>query len=194
MAKMESSSDDCTGTNVPLSICAETLDRLFTIYYDRIFAFSVHRLFSRDAAEEVSSQVFVTAARKIHTVRGLTEQEFACWLFAIAVNHCRSHQRKTGRRKILFRQYRESRGQSRLESTDSPASQPPDWSALYAALASLKEREHTILTLRYFEGLSYEEIAAIVGKPVNTVRVNLHRGLKKMQILLKSEFLNPDRE
>ena len=169
--------------------CAESLERLFTIYYDRIFAFCVHRLFCRDAAEEVTSQVFLTVARKFNTFRGETDEAFAGWVYAIAVNHCRSWRRKTKRQKILFEQFQAERP----HCVSGEVRGTSDWSRLYTAIASLQETEQTVITLRYFESMSYEQIAVITGKRINAVRVNLHRGLRKLQTRLGSDFFGVDR-
>ncbi|MHC4951714.1 MAG: RNA polymerase sigma factor, partial [Planctomycetota bacterium] len=46
------------------------------------------------------------------------------------------------------------------------------------------EIEQTVITLRFFEEMSYDEIAAIIKKRQSSVRVILHRALKKLQKLL----------
>lgn len=188
MANKDQPTPDRSETD-SLSVCADTLDRLFTIYYDRIFAFCLHRLFTRQAAEEVASNVFCTVAQKFHTFRGAGEEALVAWLYAIAVNHCRTWQRRTRRRRVLFEQYRAGRpAEAAPENPDAS-----DWPRLYAAVASLREKEQTVITLRFFEDMPYEQIAAVTGKSVNAVRVILHRGLKKLQTRLESDFSNADR-
>jgi RNA polymerase sigma-70 factor (ECF subfamily) len=81
---------------------AEALGRLYDLYYDQIFLFCLCRLFSREAAEDITSVVFLTVARSIAGFKGRTRSDFRNWLYRIAANHTNSHIRKTSRRKQLF--------------------------------------------------------------------------------------------
>lgn len=159
---------------------AETLESLYDKYYDRIYAFCVHRLFCRTAAEDVTSQVFLAAARGFDRINSRQEQVLAGWLYAIAVNQCNSHLRKTLRRRRLFERFQKE--YCHHQAPDGPA----DWPAVYAAIARLREIEQTIITLRFFENLSYDAIASVVNKRETSVRVILHRGLKKLRMMLNS--------
>ena len=60
---------------------AEALGRLYELYYERIFRLCVHRLFNKQAAEDVTSTVFLDVARKIRTFSGRGEDDFrGVWL------------------------------------------------------------------------------------------------------------------
>jgi len=159
----------------------EMLEVLYDEYYDRIYAYCVHRLFCRTAAEDVSSQIFLAAAEGIGSVAGDEQTAYVRWLYAIAVKQCNSYIRKHLRRRKIFENFRAeySHHQKDVESS-------PDWTAVYGAVARLKQIEQTVVTLRFFEEMSYEEIAAIINKRHSAVRVILHRGLKKLQKLLNS--------
>ncbi len=156
------------------------LASLYDAWYGRIYAYCVHRLFCRTAAEDVTSQVFLSVAEQFDAFEGSSEHEFSGWVYAIAVNQCNSYIRKNLRRRKIFEKFQQER--HRQSETDE-ASAPPvaDWPAVYAAIARLKEIEQTIITLRFFENLSYSQIATIINKRENSVRVILHRGLKKLR-------------
>ena len=156
------------------------LETLYDGYYDRIYAYCVYRLFCRTAAEDVTSQIFLAAAKGIDSVAGDEQAAYVRWLYAIAVNQCNSYIRKHLRRRKLFEKFQ--RQHHHQENTDLP----PDWTAVYGAIAQLKEIEQTVITLRFFENMEFEQIAAIINKRHSTVRVILHRGLKKLQKLLNS--------
>jgi len=159
---------------------AETLTVLYDAYYERIYAFSVRRLFCRTAAEDVASQIFLNAARRFHTCQDRTQEAFGRWVYAIAVNQCNGYLRKNLRRRELFKQFqREPRRQEE--------SMKPNWPVVYGALSELKPVEQTVITLRFFEQMSYSDIAAIIDKRENTVRVILHRALKQLRKRLNPE-------
>ena len=61
-----------------------------------------------------------------------------------------------------------------------------DWPALYAAVSKLKLKHQTIIILRFFENLEFEQIAKIVKAKPSTVRVRLHRILGKLRGHLQS--------
>jgi RNA polymerase sigma factor (sigma-70 family) len=64
----------------------------------------------------------------------------------------------------------------------------PDWPRLYAAIHNLKPRHQTIVTLRFFENLSYEQIAQIVNVKETTVRVTLHIILNQLRNQFNTVF------
>jgi len=62
-----------------------------------------------------------------------------------------------------------------------------DWPTLHAAIQELKPEHQTILTLRFFENMDYEEIGRMVDARPATIRVTLHRTLRRLQELLRGE-------
>ena len=56
-----------------------------------------------------------------------------------------------------------------------------DWPTVYTAISKLKPKHQTIITLRFFENLSFERIGEIVNADPASVRVALHRILKKLR-------------
>ncbi len=161
------------------------LGKLYELYYDRIFRFCVHRLFNRTTAEDVTSSVFLTVARTIREFKGRTEQDFRSWIYTIAANQANAHIRKAMRRKRLMSNVtvhgeaddENSTGWSRL-----------DWPALHAAIQELKPEHQTILTLRFFENMDYDEIGRVVDARPATIRVTLHRTLRRLQEVLRGDL------
>ncbi len=158
---------------------ADALGRLYELYYERIFRFCVHRLFNKEIAEDVTSTVFLEVARGIRTFKGRTEQDFRNWLYAIAANQANAYIRKASRRKKLLAKAAGSMTASAAGSTDK--SSGPDWPRLYEAILKLKPQHQTIVTLRFFENLQYEQIAQILNVKEATVRVTLHRILNELR-------------
>jgi len=164
---------------------AEALSRLYEMYYERIFWFCVHRLFDKEIGEDVTSAVFLEVARSIRLFKGRTVQDFQNWLYAIAANQANAYIRKTSRRKELLKEAADLMATS-VGSTDK--SSEPDWPRLYAAILKLKPQHQTIVTLRFFENLKYEQIAQILNVKEATVRVTLHRILNELRNNLQSVF------
>jgi len=165
---------------------AEALGQLYEMYYERIFRFCVHRLFNKEIAEDVTSAVFLNVARGIRSFKGRSEQDFRNWLYAIAANQANAYIRKTSRRKKLLAEAADSMIPAAAGSADM--SFEPDWPRLYAAILRLKPRHQTIVTLRFFENFSYQQIAEILDVKEANVRVTLHRIQNKLRNQLQTVY------
>ena len=164
---------------------AEALSRLYEMYYERIFRFCVHRLFDKEIAEDVTSTVFLEVARSIRIFKGRTVQDFQNWLYAIAANQANAYIRKTSRRKELLK---EAADLMTAADGGTDKSSEPDWPRLYEAILKLKPQHQTIVTLRFFENLKYEQIAQILNVKEVNVRVTLHRILNELRNNLQTVF------
>lgn len=170
---------------------AAALGRLYELYYDRIFRFCVHRLFNRSVAEDITSSVFLTVARTMREFKGRTEQDFRSWVYTIAANQANAHIRETLRHQRLMGNVvahrRERLEADGVDGPDADAWSNLDWPALYAAIRELKPEHQTLLTLRFFENMDYDEIARITGTRPATIRVTLHRILRRLQGVLRGD-------
>lgn len=164
----------------------EALSQLYELYYERIFRFCVHRLFSKETAEDVTSTVFLKVAGGIRSFGGRTERDFRNWLYAIAANQANAYIRKSCRRQRLLAEAVRSMRATAANSADY--STELDWPRLYAAILKLKPEHQTIITLRFFENLKFEQIAEILDAREATVRVTLHRILGKLRKHLQAAF------
>ena len=156
---------------------AEALGRLYEMHYERILGFCVYRLFNKEIAEDITSAVFLEVARGIGALRGRTVKDFQSWLYAIAANQANAYIRKTTRRKKLLEEAAGSMMAFATEGTDNS----PNWPKLYTAILKLTPQHQTIVTLRFFENLQYEQIAKILDTKEATLRVRLHRILNELR-------------
>jgi len=75
-----------------------------------------------------------------------------------------------------------------MDAVDASGLPTPDWPRVYQAIGKLNRKEQTIVTLRFFEHMDFTAIADIVGAKESSVRVTLHRSLKKLRNHLKAVF------
>ena len=165
---------------------ADALGQLYELYYGRIFRFCVHRLFNRTVAEDVCGAIFLDVARTMGNFKGKSEDDFRRWLYTIASNHANGYIRKSLRRKAIFAEAAAS--MAAMDAVDASDSIGPDWPTVYQAVCRLSRKEQTIVTLRFFEGLDFSDIAAVVGAKESSVRVTLHRTIKKLRNHLNAVF------
>ena len=82
--------------------CGKTLGELYDTHYEMMLRYCMRRLFIREVAEDVTSEVFLQVARNMHSFRGTVLADFRRWVYTIATNEIRSHIRKTRRREALL--------------------------------------------------------------------------------------------
>ncbi len=157
--------------------------QLYRSHYDAVFRYCVHRLFERQAAEDVTSEIFLNVVESIHNFKG-TEKQFRNWLYRIATNAVNNHLRKSARRNRLLKGARE---QATSQAADCGES-AEKLILLKEAVFALRPRYQTIITLRFFENLKLTEIAEVLGSSPGTIRSQLARALAKLRKVLAAEF------
>jgi RNA polymerase sigma-70 factor (ECF subfamily) len=151
----------------------EAFRLLFETYKDKVFSIAVYSFDGdRSVADDVTQQIFLKLFTAIGQFRG--ESEFTTWLYRLVVNACLDERRrrkrflpwgdtmpsKAGETKPQEKKY------ARLEITE----------AVRAAIGELKPKFRLPILLKYIEGLSYEEIASVMGCSKGTVASRLNRG------------------
>jgi RNA polymerase sigma-70 factor (ECF subfamily) len=154
--------------------------RLYRRHYDAVFRYCVHRLFERQAAEDVTSAVFLKVVENLGRFNG-TELQFRNWLYRIATNAVNDHLRRGAWRKRLLKVAGEELSSRTADQQDLTDESTGKSALLREAMLGLKARYQTIITLRFFENLKLTEIAEVLGSSPGTVRSQLARALAKLR-------------
>ena len=184
---MQTETDTTRDTNdVDLVVAARTdrgaLGRLYDIYYPPIFRHCLRRLFLRSVAEDVTSEVFLRVARQIPRFAGATHDNFVRWVHAIATNEINATLRQGRRRAQLLEEAARSKAIHVADpSANATGLAALDWPRVYEALLTLKPRDQSIVTLRFFEDMPHEQIADILNMRTGAVRTALTRALEKLR-------------
>jgi RNA polymerase sigma-70 factor (ECF subfamily) len=164
---------------------AGALSELYRQHYDAVFRYCAHRLFDRHLAEDVTSTVFLGVVKNLHKfISGEfigDEKQFRNWLYTIATAAVNEHLRRKIRRERLLRWFG---GQNNSQTTKETAVNDVSdrqLAVLKEAMLSLQPKHQTIITLRFFENLKFEQIAEVLGASPGTVRSQLARGLAKLR-------------
>lgn len=134
-----------------------------------------------DDAADVMQEACIRLARGLESYRA--EARFTTWLYRLVVNSGLDLLRRRGRAVSL-----EEEQASGLEPTARDDFGDPEQSAVRAdmaarvraALAKLPPGQRLALTLQYFEDVRYEDIATIMGLPLNTVKSHIRRGKERL--------------
>jgi len=146
----------------------------------------------RDPVEvlDVTQEAFIKAYRALPKFRG--DSAFYTWLYRVAINTAKNHLAAQSRRPPQDDIEAETAEQmdmgARLKEQATPehlAMQEEIALAIKAALDGLPEELRTALSLREFEGLSYEEIAEAMDCPIGTVRSRIFRAREAIDNKLK---------
>ncbi len=127
---------------------------LYERYAGQIYGYCLHKLGSREEAEDAVQNTFLNAFRGLR--RGVEPQAESAWLFKIAENVCLSRHRSSFRRG---RVETPSDLQAIQDVTPSPEHRSDDLIGLEEALARMPESQRRAILLREWQGLSYREIS-----------------------------------
>jgi RNA polymerase sigma-70 factor, ECF subfamily len=144
---------------------------------------------------DVTQEVFIKAYRSLHQFRN--DSAFYTWLYRIAVNTAKNYivnQAKQPQQSELPLEDGEQQLSNKLKEYASPENlllRDEIEKTVLQAVDELPEELRVAITLRELEGMSYEEIAAIMQCPVGTIRSRLYRAREiidaKLQPLLKDK-------
>jgi len=155
-------------------------DLLFARYQTKIVHLISRYVKDSEEVQDVAQEAFIKAYRALPRFRG--DSAFYTWLYRIAINTAKNHLVSRGRRPpstdvdVQDADYRDDA--EMLRSTESPEglmARDELQATIEKALADLPEDLRSALTLREFDGLSYDQIAQIMDCPVGTVRSRIFR-------------------
>ena len=148
---------------------------LYERYASRLYGFCLHRLGSREEAEDAVQTTFLNAFRGLS--RGVVPASESAWLFKIAENVCLSRHRATFRRRRV-----EVPGDlAAVEDTvAAPARADDELIPLEEALAEMPAAQRRALLLREWQGLSYREIAAELEVSQSAVETLIFRARRSL--------------
>ena len=160
------------------------LERLVRRYANPLLTYLERMMNDHHQAEELFQEVFLRVWLKRTQYR--TGKPFRSWVFAIATNCGRSQFRKA---KISRSPFVDADEMS--DGTDSPvtAAVSTETAAIVSnAVAQLPQTQRTVVVLRIWNGLSFDEIAKSVGCGESTARSHMHHGLNSMRRFLEARL------
>ena len=132
---------------------------------------------TREDAEDVVQEAIVAAYRQVRRFRG--DASFGTWICRIAINQA---MRLARRQQRIF-------DASPVHHASPPRDpEGADVLAVREAVARLPEKLRTPVVLRFFEGLSGQDIADVLGCKQSTVWTRLYRGLERLRLDLEEEL------
>jgi RNA polymerase sigma-70 factor (ECF subfamily) len=150
----------------------EAMSEIFEMYKDYVMRSSYIMLGRVEEAEDVTENVFFKIFTRIQSFD--IERDFRPWLSRIIINETRNYISKN---KITL--FKDNTNQEYVESSINLNRE--EIMDIREGLKRLTQKEKEIITLRYYDELTIEEISKILKLPKNTVKVRIHRTLKKLR-------------
>jgi RNA polymerase sigma-70 factor (ECF subfamily) len=147
----------------------EAFERLVPAYRRRIFGLAYSILRDRGAAEDLAQEVFVKLWQSLPRYDG--RAQLSTWIYAITRNAAISALRSRRRSVSLS----DPAVLEEAEGVVAAPAAPEDDAVLRRHVEALPEKQRQAVTLYYMDERSVDEVAAMMGIPVNTVKTHLHR-------------------
>ncbi len=168
----------------------DSFNELVRSYQKMAYNLAFRMLGSPQAAEDATQEAFLSAWKNIRRFRG---GSFKAWVMQITANACRDELRRIKRRPVIP-----------LETLpyDPPAvsaESPEDYAIrretseqVQRGLATLSRDQRMAVVLCDIQGLSYEEVAQVMGCSLGTVKSRINRGRSQLRdYLVKTELITP---
>lgn len=134
-----------------------------------------------DVASDLVQRAFVKGYQRLHSCRD--PDRVGAWLFRILANLCRDHLRSPRRRDVSLQSLAEVPQERSDPSDDAARSEVRD--RIRDALGRLTPEQREAFVLKHVEGLSYEEMAAILEASVPALKMRVHRAREELRVLLE---------
>ena len=170
---------------------ADAFEELVARHQERLLRLCERLLDDIEEARDAAQEVFLKAFRKAGDAR--PQGQVYTWLYRIAVNHCLNKLRR--RRLVRFLRWEDP------AHPEGTAFDPPDrasdpaaalearrrWRATRRAIAKLPAGQRAVLVLARFEGLSYRQIAEVLGITEGAVESRLFRAMRRIEAAQETE-------
>ena len=166
----------------------DAFDELMRRYKHRIYAYILRSVKNYEDAEELTIEVFFKVYRALHKWK--PQAKFSTWLYKIAYNVSIDHHRAK-KRHITHSL------DNNLLSIDEPTAKDlgsdPEklivekdrHRVINQAVDHLSQNQKKVFLMNRYDGLQIKEIAEILGIAEGTVKIHLHRAIKKLRVLLQ---------
>ncbi len=154
----------------------EDFGALVERYQKPLYAFVLHYVGDPEAAEDLVQSTFVRAYSALRTFRG--DASFKTWLHQIALNECRSRDRKRNKsREVAL----DDVGEAGLPTTVPDLEAAIDGKSLRRYIDRLPPRQKNVLIMRVFSDLPFKEIARLEGTSEGSAKVSYHHAVKRLK-------------
>ena len=164
----------------------EAFGQLYDRYADTVFRFIYFRVNDRALAEDFTSETFLRALRRISTI-SYQGRDIGAWFVTIARNIILDHM-KSARNRLEITTADTVEGDQREPSPEAAVLDLLTSERLMAAVSRLGDEQRECVMLRFIQGFSVSETAAVMGKNDGAIKALQHRAVRKLAELVGNEL------
>ena len=161
---------------------ARAMDALVSRYHGKVLDFAFRHLRDREASADIAQLTLIRVFESAGSYR--LRASFKSWLYTIALNIIRDECRRRGARKESVAsdlEVVEDLVSVEVESAEDAALDRMAADELWESLDRIPENWRSAIILKFRQGLTYEEIADVMGVPSGTVKSWVHFALKALR-------------
>ena len=153
----------------------DAFEIIYKEYFNHVAGMALRVVNRREDAEEITQDVFMTIFRSLKNFR--FESSLKTWIYRVTYNTAINHAKKNSKHHDRAVEYTEALNvHAPVDNTAGDASGNINEDQVARLLEAATPEQRACLALRGLEGLSYQEIAAALQIPINTVRSRIKRG------------------
>ncbi|MGA2667830.1 MAG: RNA polymerase sigma factor [Ignavibacteria bacterium] len=141
---------------------------------------------SHDDADDITQEVFIKVYSALKNFR--EESNLFTWLYRIATNYSINHIKKVKSKNVVSIEVVTDPIETDDKKTDELMDEEKRRALLMEAISTLPAQQRAVFNLRYYEELSYEEIAGIMKRSVGGIKANYFHAVKKLSEYLKTRL------
>ena len=158
--------------------------QIYEMYKDKVFSLSYYMTGDKEAAKDITQQIFMRVFTSILTFQH--KASFSSWLFRLGVNVCRDYQRSKRRMKIFSADITNSVvAYEPTPTVEESLCKEHALKMVQKVVMKLSPKLRSVVILKYIQGLSYSQIAELLGCSIGTVSSRLNRSHKILAEELK---------
>lgn len=169
----------------------ESFNQLVARWERPIYALAYRTLGREEDARDVAQEAFMRAFRGLRGFKG--QAKFSSWLYRITLNLCRDWIRRERRAPVVSlpegtdpTDLADQRA-APTESVEDLVARREMSDAVARAMAELPEEQRAAILLKEYHGLTFQEIADMLGCPLSTVKTRLYQGLSVLRRRLERQ-------
>ncbi|MGA2782090.1 MAG: sigma-70 family RNA polymerase sigma factor [Smithella sp.] len=149
-------------------------------YKSPIYNLAYRMTGNSEDADDLTQETFIRAYQYLW--RYDTNKKFFTWLYTLALNLIRGHLRKKNK---YIKSSEELSAHLLSDKNPSPETELIETQEMSVYLLRLEYESRALLIMKYYQELTFEEIAQITGKSLSAVKMSIYRGLEKLKELLR---------
>lgn len=157
----------------------EGFRQLVITYQQRLYHIIRRQVTSHEDADDILQNTFIKVFRHLSGFE--KRSELYTWLYRIATNEVINHLHRSKRTKVEELKENDSRHADAYINTDNLSE------TLEAIICALPERQQMVFRMRYYDELSYKEMAALLHLTEGALKASFHHAAKKVEKELKAK-------